>query len=213
MSVIELFRKFRDDDSGSSTIEFLIWLPLLSFWLVFSSALFIAWDNRSNVAKAAYTVSDLVSRREEVSTGFLTQIEDLNDRLVARVADESSAKVRVSSIMFGNGEYVNGDYVNGELFVTWSCGANGLLGLEKEDIPVDLIPQMSPLDTIILTETYVPYTPIPVPFSSTFGGLEALEWANALITRPRIVREITFKEGELCPDGSNPFDPGDGADG
>ncbi|MFZ1482823.1 MAG: pilus assembly protein, partial [Paracoccaceae bacterium] len=63
-------RRFRDQEDGLVMTEFLIMLPLLVWTFM---ALFIYWDafrTINQAQKAAYSVSDVISRQSEIDTVF-----------------------------------------------------------------------------------------------------------------------------------------------
>lgn len=190
---------FLRDENGSMTVEFMIWLPLITFWLVFSTAVFIAWDNRADAAKATFTIADIMSRRTDINPNFLTQLYNLNQRLITN--DGRRNLLRISSVM---------RRPDGDLEVRWTCPMGGALPLADEDIPNEIIPEMALLDSVILVESRVPYTPITVPFAGVLiGGEEAMderffdgatevEWSNRIAIRPRGPRLVSGDNSD-CP--------------
>ena len=176
--------RFLNDQQGSATMEFVIWLPLLTLWLVFSTAIFIAYDSRNAAGKAAYAVSDILSRMNTVDAPTLEQITALNRRLVSGAPEGERMRVtsirRTLQLLPDDPAYE----------VRWSCGYGGLDPLVPLNLPEELMPTMQPYDTIILTEFYVPFVPI-----STWGGVRAFDWSHVLVTRPRFTIELGSPSG------------------
>lgn len=172
------FHRFVQDESGSATLEFLIWLPWLCLWLIFSAAVFIGWDSRSSAAKASYTVSDLLSRLETIDSARLTQIVALHDRLA--LANTGRARSRFTSIRRLVPDDPNDPDEEPVYEVLWSCAYGFENAMSDPYIPGELIPSMQPLDTVWISEHQVPFTPI-----SKWGGLEAFDWSHVQITRSR----------------------------
>jgi hypothetical protein len=170
--------RFVRDESGSATLEFLIWLPWLCLWLIFSAAVFIGWDSRSSAAKAAYTTSDLLSRLDTLNSARLNQIVALHDRLA--LASPGTTRSRFSSIRRLVPLDANDPTEEPRFEVLWSCAYGFENAMTDSYIPSELIPAMQPLDTVWIVEHQVPFTPI-----SRWGGLEAFDWSNVQITRSR----------------------------
>lgn len=168
-------RRMIEDETGSSTIEFLLWLPLLTFWLVFSVTAFAAWDSRSDAAKAAYAIADIVSRMETIDRDLLDQVEDLHANLVRKRSGDD--QLRITSLV----------RVGKEIRIQWSCGLGDLTPLNPGSVDLDDVPVMAPLDTVIMVESQVPYETI-----TAWAGAEKFSWDSILFVRPRLVREILF---------------------
>jgi len=173
MRLIRALRRFRDDQSGNITLEFMIWLPVLLTWITFTWTVFQALDHRGDAAKATYTIADLVSRHtEEVEQDWLNTVATLGTQLLPQ---SNGNLMRVSSLMVKDGE----------LIVDWSACFGGIEALSDGDIPTNLVPSMAELDTVILVETFVPYATI-----SDFIGVDKFLWSNQLVVRPRWVSRI-----------------------
>lgn len=179
---------FRDDLRGSITLEFVLWLPFLLAWVVFSLAAFKAMENRSDAAKATYTISDIISRRNEVNRAFMSDLRDLAEQVLPSSA--TGARMRVSLIQLKDDT----------LEVQWTECFGDILPLTDDTIPFGLVPDaMSNLDTIVLTETFVPYLPISVPYPMSIAiGPEGLVWTNSIVTRPRDKANITNPDGDIA---------------
>lgn len=170
-----LLRRWRRAERGSITIEFLLWLPLLAFWLVVSVAFFDAYKSRNDAAKAAHTLSDIMSRQVEMSNAFADELFALEDKLLPRVA--TGKRLRVSSIRYAAETYQ----------VQWSRAVGGGQPMADADIPLEFLPEMADLDTVVLTELYVPYQPF-----TDWAGIGARAWTFVIVTRPRFVSAIGY---------------------
>lgn len=190
MNILRPARRFIRDDRGSLIVEFALWLPWLLFWLIFSLAAFLHMNSRGDAAKATYAVSDIVSR----FNGPITRADlgDLDFLYREMQNGGSGLQMRVSSIQFINGAHT----------VLWTECFGGTAGLVDQTIPLEVIPTMANLDTVILTETFTPYLPI-----SNLFGLRASTFEIRVATRPRFVPRI-----ENSPDPSFCVQPGSGDD-
>ena len=170
-----ILRGWQRDEYGSITIEFVLWLPVLAFWLVVSTAFFEAYKSRSDAMKAAQTLTDIMSRQVEVDNAFIDELYALQDQLLPRAP--AGTRLRVTSV-----QYVGAD---DEYQVQWSQAAGGGQPLVTATISQEIFPQMADLDTVILTELDVPYQPF-----TDWGGIGNRTWSFALVTRPRFVSAI-----------------------
>ncbi|HUS54389.1 MAG TPA: hypothetical protein VMY41_10345 [Thermohalobaculum sp.] len=168
---------WRRDERGTLTIEFLLWLPILAFWLVVSAAFFDAYKSRNDAAKAAHTLSDITSRQVVVTDAFLEELFTLQDKLLPRAPE--GKLLRVTSIRYSAEDE--------EYQVLWSEALGGGQPLTDEDIPLSIMPAMADLDSIILTELSVPYQPF-----TKWARITANTWSFSLISRPRFVSAIAM---------------------
>jgi Flp pilus assembly protein TadG len=170
-----MLQRVRHDERGTITIEFLLWLPVFIFWIVISVSSFDAFRSRDEAAKAAHTLSDIMSRQTEVTDTFFTELSDLQDKLLPRAP--ASKWLRVTSVMYTGGDYQ----------VQWSRSLGGGIPLTNDDIPLALLPTMADLDTVVITEVHSPYQPI-----ANYTGITVTEWGISLVSRPRFVSEIAM---------------------
>ena len=171
------------DEHGSVTIEFVLWTPFLCTWLVISAVLFDAYKSRYDAAKAAHTLSDIISREVEVDDAFFLDLYELQERLLPRAP--AGARLRVTSI-----QYLAEDEEEDERYrVLWSEGLGGADPMVDETIPLRIMPEMANFDTVILTELHIPYRPF-----SDWAGIEVDTWSYRLVARPRFIAAIARVE-------------------
>lgn len=168
-------RRWKRDERGSITVELVVWMPVLAFWLVGSAVFFDAYKSRSDVAKAAHTLSDIVSRQTEVDNAFLDELYLLEGKLLPRFPE--GRQLRLSSV-----QYIA---ATDQYLVQWSRPLGGGEVLADEDIPLSILPDMADLDTVILTEVSAPYQPF-----TNWGNIAVREWSIDLVSRPRFVSAI-----------------------
>lgn len=180
--MVNALKRFWDDEEGSITLEFVLWLPLLLFWVMFSLGVFLAMDSRSDAAKATYTVADIISRAQSLDRTFIDNLRVLTDELLPGAG---AAQMRVTSIiMTSTGHQVQ-----------WVECFGGVEVMEDANIPINAIPTMSNLDTVILVETNVPYIPIA---NVRIDG--PLNWYNSVVIRPRFSAAITKQDPQISTD-------------
>ena len=161
----KLWRKLNKpkmDDRGSITIEFVIWFPVLMFWLVGTIVFFDAFKSRGNLTTANATVADIVSRNSVVSEDYITLLYNLQTGMLPRTTGNG---LRISSINYS-------DAGNGSYSVEWSAAAGAFTEeLEDGDIIVELMPDMYDAESILFIESSVPYVPLTAFLGVTFRTL------------------------------------------
>lgn len=178
-------RRFRHEDEGSLILESVLIMPFMLWAYV---GLFVYWDayrSINTVQKAAYTVSDMISREMlTITPAYL----DGMDALVERLIDQSQdASLRVTSVYF--------DAVDQRNVVHWSVSPGGAMpalttaALQALD---GQIPAMSDGDFVVIVEVTVGYTP------SLNVGVSNLSMKQFIVTRPRFVPRICM-QGFSCP--------------
>lgn len=189
-------RRFRDDTEATVTIEFVVAVPLLMLWFVGS---FVFWDgfrSRSHANKAAYVVSDIMSRYSQtIDNTNLDNLFSLQDKLLPRA--NGATNLRITSICYREDSAGN----NGEYSVVWSRAMGGGVPLLDVDIPMTIMPTMASGDSIILTETWVPWRPLVA-----WVGITDQTWRTNLVSRPRfkqIIPNADINAANICPPHSS----------
>jgi Flp pilus assembly protein TadG len=165
-------RRFQRDQKGTMTVEFTIVFPLLMLWFVGSFVFFQTFRNYSMAEKATFAIADVISRQSTVNNAYLDSMGPLFTAL--RPSRSTGEWLRVSSI-----KYTEDDGYQ----IQWSRSVSG--GAELTDAPTAIMPTLAEGETILLTETYVPYQPMV-----DWVGIPSLTWANRIISRPRTVAAV-----------------------
>ncbi len=167
-----LLQRFKDDDSGSLTMEFVLMLPVLMLWFIGSIVFFNAYITKSAAQRAAHTVSDVISRQTEVDNAFIDNLLLLQNRMLpsARVGS-----VTVSSIQK--------DATTGDLNMLWTYSTDGnAQPLQIADIPLTALPLMQPGESVLLVDTSVPFAPL-----SDWVAMGSNDWTNRVVVTTRFV--------------------------
>lgn len=178
-----LFRRFSRGEDGSVTAEAVIVLPLL-IWAYL--ALFVYWDlfrSLNTVQKAAYNISDLISRQSEVNTKFLDGMLSIMNYLID---SDQQAKMRLTSV-----QWVEKDK---KYVVLWSHSpGSGMTSLTNTTVQAykTRIPTMADGNSVILVETEVSYKP------AFDAGIAPRTFSELVVTRPRYYIRICMNTG--CP--------------
>lgn len=195
--------RFAGDARGTVKIEFIIVFPLIIGWILTSFVFFDAYRHFSRSSKATYAVSDILSRRTAVDMTYISELHSVMDAMIPWSDDNKW--LRVSSLKFVKvsggdplGYDEDGDGVQDcydgdsdatcEYQVLWSEASGTSTTYSGSNLPSDILavlPDIAENDTVILTETHVPYRPLLDNL-----GLDGMAWSNQQATRPRYISEI-----------------------
>lgn len=185
MSVLSrVFRKFLRDEEGTLLVEAVLVLPFL-LWAYIS--LFVYWDTYraiNTVQKAAYTISDMLSR-EMVAVND-AYIKGMDKMMEYMIDGDQDAKIRVTSLTWSE--------LNRRYEVHWSRSAdNELPQLTTATLQplTDHIPRLADGDYVVLVEVEVDYHP------SFNVGINDQTLRQFIVTRPRFVPK-TCLVGVAC---------------
>jgi len=182
-NIINKIRTFVSDERGTATTEAVIVLPMLVWSMVATSVYFDGFRARSTNLKAAYTISDMISRENPyVGPNYINGLKKAYDFLAA---SRNPTWIRVSLVQFDTEDPTNDS--DGFHIVKWSYGTTGIEKLPDgtgnntlNNSAVEArIPIMMHGDTIILVETHMKY----VPFAKI--GIDPFSQDNFIATRPR----------------------------
>ncbi len=184
-SLRNMFRRFGRDESGVLMAEAIIVLP---FMLWSYLALFVYWDAFRSVntsQKAAYTISDMISREMlPLPTTYVTGMRDLMRYLID---NDQTVKIRVTSVTWSE--------TNERFEVHWSRSPdNAMLPLTTTTLQdyASRIPKMAAGDFVTIVETSVSYHPA---FSV---GMNDEVIKQFVVTRPRFLTCISVT-ATPCP--------------
>ncbi len=180
-----LIRRFCKDETASLVAEAVIMLPLLVWWYVGGLVFFHGYEARNVNMKAAYTVSDMLSREDAaVGPAYVEGLGNIFAYLIS--GSGSGSEVRVSVVRCT--ENCTQGATGRVLAIDWSYSTGSRPALTDADLPgyEDVIP-VTPLgDRVIVLESKADYSP-------AFNiGLTADSFANTVVTRPRFVPKIPW---------------------
>lgn len=199
-------RTFAKDESGVLLAEALITLPLLIWGFV---ALFVYWDvyRTVNVAqKAAYAISDLLSRQVVVTEDF---VEGLPDILAFLTPGSPDLRMRVTSMEFDEGTDNQPTTWDGDDSYTllFSCSSDEVNAPSHTDASIQAlepqIPTLDDLGTVIIVETWTDYVPdFDIGVLNAAPGLTNRTFENFIVTSPRDRRVCLEGGATECSDTS-----------
>lgn len=174
--------RFKSDERGSIAVEAVIILPLL-FWTYL--ALFATFHSYRTYAvnqKAAYTISDMISRETTpIDSDYLDGARQLLMYLTNGAAEDTSIRVTIVRYDANSDNYVR----------DWSVAKGYATAATVQQVAEwhDRLPVMPHNERIIVVETYLQYDP---PFDT---GLVQREVRNFVFTKPRYAPQVLWSAG------------------
>lgn len=190
--------QFARQSEGAALVEFAVCLPLtillLAGAVVLQDSIRVGYVN----SKASYTLSDMISREDDgIDADYFEGLESIFDFMTD---DRFPTDLRMTVIECTENCTDEDTRV---LEVCWSEASNGFAELETSDL--DRIASRTPLfvdgDTLLVTETYLDYT--PSAFTKFFPSRRL---AAISFTRPRLTQQIKFDTGTTDVDGNTVFE-------
>jgi Flp pilus assembly protein TadG len=182
--------RFWRGEEAAIVAEAVIVLPVLLWSYI---GLFVYWDSfrsLNTVQKAAYTVSDIISRENpRPGTGITSAYITGMNRVVQYLIDQDQiSTMRVTSVSYSD--------ANKRFEVHWSRTTNAITMPPQTTQTLqnyaNQIPAMSPGDYVVIVEVKVPY----IPAFNTFMGDQT--FSEFIVTRPRFVPCIAM-DNISCP--------------
>ncbi len=166
-----LLRRRSRSERGSLTVEAVLMLPFLLWWYMASFQYFEAFAQRSINIKAAYTITDRITReRGYVKDAYIAGMGSTFDYLTS---SRDPTWIRVTSVKWDAGE--------SKFTVHWSYATRSNVPRTTETLQLvrGKIPTMSPSDSVILVETFSSFEPV------FRVGLESLTFDQFVVMPPR----------------------------
>ncbi|WP_293573099.1 pilus assembly protein [Phaeobacter sp.] len=188
-SLRTLFRRYRRETDGSVSVEYAFYMPLLLGLFAAFYTYFDAFRQEGVNLKAAYTISDLISR--ETTTLNEEYIDSMHELAKLLIRVDSSISLRISVIRWDEDDdryYVDWSKVRGGGFFEWQ---DATINQVKDDLP-----NMPDQERVILVETRNDIEP------AFRVGLPSMDIDNFVFTRPRFSPQIPF-EGQNNGGGSH----------
>ncbi|MCD9148629.1 TadE/TadG family type IV pilus assembly protein [Pseudophaeobacter flagellatus] len=182
-ALIAQLRRFRHSTNGALTVEFVIYAPLLLWLFAAIYTYFDAFRQDAVNLKAAYTISDLVSRETaELNETYIDSMHEMSKLLIRA---DSSSSLRITVVRWDEADnryYVDWSKVRGTAFIEWT---DATISSVNENLPT--VPDQ---ERVILVETRNEVDP-------AFNvGLPSMNLNNFVFTRPRFAPQVLFADGK-----------------
>ena len=172
-------KAFFKKEDGLVSVEFALYVPMLLFAFAATVTYFDAFRQENSNLKAAYTVSDLISR--ETNYVNETYIDSMHKLTELMIRSDSEISVRISVVRWDEADgrhYVDWSKVRGSSYSEWTD--------ETVEAIQDSLPTMSDQERVIVVETNNKLTPL---FNV---GLPTMNIQNLVFTRPRFAPQVVF---------------------
>ena len=166
--------RFKNDESASLTLEFVLILPLLVTWFIGSIIFFDAYNSKATSQRTAHTLADIMSRQTNVDNAFIDSLLTIQNRMIPR---SGVGTVQVTSIQRD---------MTGNLQLLWTHTTDATASaLLLADIPLASIPVLANGESVLLVDTSVPFVPI-----ADWVGFTATNWTYRIPIAPRYVEPL-----------------------
>lgn len=180
-----LLRSFKDDKSGSISIEALLFLPFIMVTLAATFSLFDAFRYKTLNSKAAYTLSDALSRETDAITP--AYVDGLVDTLEYLTRSDGLYSLRITVVTY--------DADTDSHSMDWSEGRGNFNPMNEAELAqvVLRLPELIDNERLIVVETQTDYES---PF--TLAGLASDDlFYNMVFTRPRFAPKLVWVNDEV----------------
>ncbi len=177
-NVLFRLRLFRQDVKGTLSVETVIIFPMLGWAYIAMFIYFDAFKAQTINLKAAYTISDLLSREiNPVNMDYLNGMNKVYDYLTY---SSDPTWIRVTVVKWSNDDNA--------FHVQWSKATKSRPSITDDTIALisNQIPTMPESDSVIVVETNMTYEP-------AFNvGLSSFSMKNLVVTRPRFAPQLLW---------------------
>ncbi|SCZ64407.1 Flp pilus assembly protein TadG [Epibacterium ulvae] len=188
--ITQKIKTLRSKDDGNVTVEFVIYAPLLFFIFMMVYTFYDAFRQESINLKAAYTVSDLLSREtREVNDDYIDSMFGIANLMVRQ---NSNLSMRITLVRYDEASdqfYIDWSRQRGNAYLERTDGNTG----EFTDINEvrERLPNMPDQERVILVETIADIVP---PFNIGVGQVDI---TNFVFSRPRFAPIVRFEGIEI----------------
>lgn len=178
-SFIKRFKWYVSDQKGNVAIETVIILPVMIWGYLAMFTIFDSYRQYTVQQKAAYTISDLISRQATpLDAPFIDGTYSLFQTLARTTTGVPGLRVTIAKY----------DLTLQEYQVVWSRTRGGMIGLQSQDIAdwTNRLPVLPQDEQVIIVETTSTYDPV---FDI---GLSQQTINNFVFTRPRYAKQMCF---------------------
>lgn len=178
--LVHWIRAFVSEQRGNVTIEAAILIPIMVWGYLAMFTIFDAFRQNTTQQKAAFTVSDLISRQATPLDAEFIDGAYLLFQNLSRIAGDPGMRVTVAKYDFEEEEYA----------VVWSRSRGAKLPLESDVLTTwnEYLPVLPQDDQIIIVETTAAYQPV------FRVGLNYRNIGTFVFTRPRYAKQVCFNE-------------------
>lgn len=180
MTLKRALARFRAEERGTGSVEAVLILPILLWAYVAMFVFFDGFRMQNTNLKAAYTVSDLISRETvEITPAYIDGMNGIFAYLADGVVNP---EIRVTMVWW--------DDPAGVYRVDWSYATGSKPRITESDLvaATDQLPNLVNNERVIVVETWSDYAP------GFDVGLNEVTFTNFIVTSPRFAPKISCKD-------------------
>jgi hypothetical protein len=182
LSIKALLQRFRREEGGSVSLELVLMVPLL-VWFVFATAAFFhAFQSKYVALKSSYTLADMFSRETGyITSGYMNNAHNLLDYM-SMGANAPDFRVTVFTWSDSASKYT----------VQWSRerGGRGTYSSGSLNRQDDRLPILDDGERAILIETWSKYEPV-IDYNI---GLTNYDFPNFMVVSPRFAPQLCWND-------------------
>ncbi|MDR7123977.1 TadE/TadG family type IV pilus assembly protein [Pseudotabrizicola sp. 4114] len=183
-------RRFKRDERGLAAAEMLMVMPIYMFCIFGTFTFWDAFDVVNRSQKAAYSVSDLVTRKQDnVTEAYVT---GMFNTMQYMMGPSLPTRTRITSVFYSE--------ARNRYEVLWSRASTTTIPrLTTATLPglQDHLPVMHDGDALIVVEANVDFVPLIGPVDWVMGNVEDGVLRHVIVTRPRFLPKICM-QGVAC---------------
>ena len=195
-----LLHRFLTDERASVTVEVVLMMPILLWGYFGLFILFEGYRNLSANIRAAYTISDMLSR--ETNAINAAYIEGLNDIQDVITQSPHRTVLRVSVVRY--------DDDDDQHDLVWSYSTAGKTAVSQAGVDTLLkpyLPSMSDGEVQVVVETWMAFVPflnidmraLYAPYADwSLTGFHAFYFESLVTTRPRFAGQLCWEGATSC---------------
>ncbi|RGP36589.1 TadE/TadG family type IV pilus assembly protein [Pseudotabrizicola alkalilacus] len=183
-------RRFKRDERGLAAAEMLMVMPIYMFCIFGTFTFWDAFDVVNRSQKAAYSVSDLVTRKQDNVTE--AYVNGMFSTLQYMMGPSLPTRTRITSVFYSE--------ARDRYEVLWSRASTPTIPrLTTATLPElqDHLPVMHDGDALIVVEANIDFVPLLRPVDWVMGNVDDGVLRHVIVTRPRFLPKICM-QGVAC---------------
>jgi len=183
-------RRFRRDERGLAAAEMLMVMPIYMFCIFGTFTFWDAFDVVNRSQKAAYSVSDLVTRKQDNVTE--AYVNGMFSTMQYMMGPSLPTRTRITSVFYSE--------ARDRYEVLWSRASTPTIPrLTTATLPElqDHLPVMHDGDALIVVEANIDFVPLLRPVDWVMGNVDDGVLRHVIVTRPRFLPKICM-QGVAC---------------
>ena len=183
-------REFVRDQDGLASAEMILMLPFYLFCIMGTFTFWDAYDVVNRSQKAAYSVSDLVTRKQDNVTE--AYVNGMFSTMQYMMGPSLPVRTRITSVFYSESR--------NRYEVLWSRSSYpGIPRLTTMTLPTieSHLPVMYDGDALIVVEANIEFEPILAVAGWAMNDVESGTMRHVIVTRPRFLPKICM-QGVAC---------------